>query len=256
MIVEEFKKLLNSNNAIRITYNLIIFADYELYNFTSKKGKKYHNLDDLLDDNPDLLELIHNTDDFYKEFDGGRGASAGNKKAFGHAGGGKDNSKILLNAELNLEVAKGNSIDAVLKRFRDKYGKADHEYGISVDANGYVHKHVEGNKHSVSIGGGKGETIIHNHPSGSHFSDTDLISIASGKEKSIIATSSNAKIKGTYTFTKGNHFNSKGFIKAVKNAQVSSNLTYNQGVHKWLKDNAKKYGYTYTKSKDANLKGM
>lgn len=260
MTIQHFQKLLNGNNGVQISINLIVFSNYELYVIDTDKTKKYNSLEELITDNKDVKEIILNTDEFYYSYGGGRGASSGsgeNRKAFGHARGGNGGkNETLLNAELNLGTAGGNSVENVLKRFQDKYGKADREYGIAVDENGYVYKHIKGGKHSVAIDGNKGQTLIHNHPSGSHFSDTDLISISLSKAKSIIATSSNSKIKGTYTFTKGKHFKANEFVKAVKKATVSKNLTYNQGINKWLKENAKKYGYTYTKSRNANLKGM
>lgn len=259
MTIQHFKNLLDNNNGIRISDTLVVFSDYELYSFETDKSKKYKNLDELIADNKIVEEIILNTDEFYYSYGGGRGASSGNgetRKAFGHARGGGGKNETLLNAELNYGTAGGNSVDSVLKRFQDKYGKADREYGIAVDENGYVYQHIKGGKHSVAIHGNKGQTLIHNHPSGSHFSDTDLISISLSKAKTIIATSSNSKIRGTYTFTKGNHFKANEFVKAVKKARVGKNLTYNQGINKWLKDNAKKYGYTYTKSRNANLKGM
>ena len=106
---------------------------------------------------------------------------------FNHARGGKGGAgEKLLNAELNLGSSKGNSIDAVLDRFQNKYGGAKKEYGVAVDENGYVHEHMAGGKSSVQVSGGKGMTIIHNHPSGGNFSDSDLLVVASKKTKGLL----------------------------------------------------------------------
>ena len=166
---------------------------------------------------------------------------------FGSAGGGGGGGKRLFPAELNYGTAGGNSVDDVLGRFRDKYGSADHEYAIAVDRLGYVKQHIEGGRHSVSISGDAGDTIIHNHPSGSNFSSADLNSFASTGIKSVIATSSNDTTKGTYQITKGPKFKAKEFIKGVLEAKWdTSKYDYNSGADWWLKKNQKTYGYTYT----------
>ena len=87
--------------------------------------------------------------------------------------------------------------------------------------------------------------ILHNHPSGGHFSDADLISTSmDARSKGIVATSTKAQ----YTFEKGTHFKANAFVKAVKNA-IMKGTSYDDAVDKWLKGNAKKYGYKYTKQK-------
>ena len=83
--------------------------------------------------------------------------------------------------------------------------------------------------------------IIHNHPGGGNFSDSDLISVASTRERGIVAVSG----KRTYTFTKNKNFNAKGFIKAVKNAKWPTKYSYDKGADWWLKKNASVYGYSY-----------
>lgn len=251
MTREKFELLLKGNNAIRITEKWIVFNDYELYSFDTEISFVNKTLDELLERSiGDITvgELVKNTEEFYQFNNGGRGSKSTSGKmggGFGSAPGPKGLSKPLLPAELNLKQAKGNSVQKVLKRFNEKYGNADHEYAIAVDEQGYAHKHVEGGKHSVGITGDKGQTLIHNHPSGSNFSDADLLNVASTKAKSIIATSSNANTKGIYTFTKTNKFNAKDFIKAVKKAQWPEEYDYNKGADWWLRKNQKKYGYKY-----------
>ena len=252
MRVAHFKKLLGGNNAVRITDDLIIFNDFELYSLETDKSKKYESLEELLADNPDVQEIIEKAAYFSLRFDGGRGSGSGNGKmgrGFNHAhergrrGGGLE----LLNAELNFGTAPGNSIKAVLGRFHDKYGAADHEYGAAVDELGYVHKLREGGRSSVGISGNKGETIIHNHPSGGNFSDTDLITAASTDAKGVIAT--NSKVGTTYHFQKNQNFKAKDFIKAVNNAKWPTKYDYNKGADWWLKKNQRAYGYKYSSKK-------
>lgn len=254
MKAEYFDKLLHGNNGIKISKDLMIFNDYELYNLTTGESKQYSNLDELLKDNEDVAHIIADAKAFYLEYDGGRGAGSGGK---GEMGGGFTNAggsgrkeegygKKLLNAELNYGQSKGNSIESVLGRFQKKYGDAKREYAVAVDENGYVHDHVQGGSVSVPIAGGKGQTIIHNHPSGGNFSKADLVSTASTQEKGIIATSSNTSKKSTYHFEKASHFKPKEFIKAVNKAKWPKEYSYDKGADWWLKNNASKYGYKYT----------
>lgn len=252
MRIAHFQKLLDGNNAVRITDNIIIFNDYELYNLATDESKKYKSLDELLKDNPDVEKTILEAEYFTLEFDGGRGANSTEMGGgFNHARerGRRAKQETLLNAVLNYGTAGGNSIKAVLGRFHDKYGDADREYGAAVDEQGYVHKLNKGGKVSVNISGNEGETVIHNHPSGGNFSDGDLISTASSKAKGIIATSSNTDIKSTYHFQKNQNFKAKEFIKAVRNAKWPANLSYDKGADWWLKKNQRAYGYKYSSSK-------
>lgn len=181
---------------------------------------------------------------------GGRGASSGTVGGgFGNAEGGKNvNIESLYPAELNLGVAKGNSVDSAFNRFKNKYGTANREYGVMLDRDGYALEHNKGEKHAVGFYTDVQDgTFIHNHPSGSNFSDTDLNTFANTKIKTLIATSSNGVTKGDYKITKTNHFDDKGFEKAVKNAKWDeSKYSYNTGADWWLKKNADKYGYKYT----------
>ena len=253
MTTQEFDRLLQANNAIRISKDLIIFKDYELYSFEKDKGIKYKTIDGLCEKNPEVAKIIEETEKFYYEYGGGRGSSSNSSElggGFDHAdlrGRGSSGGEMLQNAELNLDTAKGNSYEDVLKRFQAKYSNADHEYGIEIDEDGFVHQHIEGGKHAVAISAGKNNTIIHNHPSGSNFSDLDLINTASGNAKGIVATSSSKNTRNsTYKFIKNNNFKAKEFIKAIKKAQWPKNLGYNKGADWWLKKNQKTYGYKYS----------
>lgn len=252
MTLEYFSQLLKGNNAIEVKKDLFVFNDFELFNGKTQRSKQYNSLEELLNDNPEVKKIIDETEEFYLEWGGGRGSSSSNAKmggGFGNAGGetNENNRTPLFPAELNLNNKGGTSVQHVLDKFIDKYGNANREYAISVDENGYATQHIKGGKHSVGISGNKGETLIHNHPSGSNFSDADLKNFASTQIKSIVATSSNKDTKGTYQITKGNKFDAKGFIKGISNAKWDTEkYSYNTGADWWLKKNQKKYGYTYT----------
>ena len=248
MKIAHFKKLLRGNNAVRISDDLIVFNDFELYSLDTDKSEYYETLEELLDSNPDVKEIIEKAEYFALRFDGGRGSGSTEMGGgFNHAHGGRnDKGEELLNAVLNYGTAGGNSITAVLGRFRDKYGDAEKEYGAAVDELGYVHKLRSGGKTAVNIGGNLGETVIHNHPGGGNFSDTDLITAATTRAKGVIATGSNIKNPRTYHFQKNQNFKSNAFVKAVRNAKWPKKYTYDQGADWWLKKNQRAYGYKYS----------
>ena len=249
MKIAHFKKLLEGNNAVRINDDLIIFNDFELYNLKDDSSKNYNSLEELLDANPEAKEIIEKAGYFALRFDGGRGSNSTKMGGGFSSAGGRGGFEQIANATLNYGTAPGNSIKAVLGRFRDKYGDADKEYGATVDEQGYVHKLGRGGKTSVSISGNKGETIIHNHPGGGHFSKADLMTTASTDAKGIIATSSKTNKPATYHFQKNQNFKSKEFIKAVNTAEWPANLSYDKGADWWLKKNQRAYGYKYSSSK-------
>lgn len=256
MTIKNFSELLAGNNGVRISKDLVIYNDFELYNYSTEESKNYTNLDELIDDNPDVKAIVEEAEGFYFDWNGGRGASSSGDMGggFGHAGGGggggaATETNKLYNAELNIGNRGGASVDKVIDRFKEKYGNADHEYGAVVTADGYVVQHMSGGKHSVGFfDTEKGGTMIHNHPSGSNFSDTDLHSFANSQLKSIVATSSSKTTKGTYQITKNKNFKAKEFDKAISKAKWPAHMDYNTGASWWLEKNAKTYGYTFKQS--------
>ena len=254
MKISHFAKILAGNNAVKISDKLIIFNDFELYDMEADESKNYNTLDELVEDNQDVKKIIEEAKYFALDWNGGRGASGSQEMGGGFTNspdGGKDRTETILNAELNFDTAKGNSLTAVFNRFRDKYGKADHEYGAAIDDQGFVHYLRDGNKHNVTYETSNlnNRTILHNHPSGSNFSKADLLTTAETKAKGVIATSSNPSIKKTYHFQKNDGFRAKEFIKAVNKAQWPKNLDYDKGADWWLKKNQRAYGYKYSSSK-------
>ena len=120
---------------------------------------------------------------------------------------------------------------------------------------GYVYQYRKGMAHSVThyvpdtkkLGIKGGYTIVHNHPSGSHFSTTDLKSWKDvPSQKRVVAVARGSKT--AYTVTKTPKFNAKGFGKALGKIKLNtkSMTEYNKSMESFLKSNAKKYGYTYS----------
>lgn len=253
MRLAHFAKILAGNNAVKISENLIIFNDFELYDMAEDTSKNYDSLDALVADNGDVKKIIEDAKYFTLEYNGGRGATYSDKEMGGGftSAGGRKNGKqeTIQNATLNYGTAGGNSLTAVLGRFRSKYGNADREFGTAVDEQGFVHNIQKGGKVSVDINGHKGETIIHNHPGGGNFSKGDLLSTAMSKEKGIIATGSNVKNPKTYHLQKNQNFKAKEFIKAVNKAKWPKKYDYDKGADWWLKRNQRTYGYKYSSTK-------
>lgn len=252
MTRETFKEYLANNNALPLNREWLLFTDLELFNLKTRESVQFESIDELFAyeiDGKTIGEMIDGADGFRFYLSGGRGQNYNAEMGggFNHASGGgkkkKGYGEVKFPVEFNgLGTAK--NYQKTLQAFRDKYADAEKEYGITVDDIGYVYNHIAGDATSVPIRGGKGQMVIHNHPSGGNFSDTDLISTASTNELGIVAVG-----KKNYTFIKTNHFKPKEFIKAVKKAQWPTRYSYDEGADWWLRQNAKKYGYKYTAQK-------
>ena len=119
--------------------------------------------------------------------------------------------------ELQAIKEKGKSeLQKAIDKFSERTAGKGREYVITVDDQGFVRQYVTGGSTSVAISAMAGELIVHNHPSGGAFSDSDLLSTAQDRSSGIVATGKN----GSYIFRKGKNFNASGFARAVKNATM------------------------------------
>ena len=255
MRIEHFQYEFNRIDGFYITPELILFRKpLELWNERTNESVKFNTMEQLFAykiSGQSVKDIILSLNKLaIPGYDGGRGASSGQQKTFkfGHASGGgsTDKSQSLLPAYANVRV-KAKTLEGVMQEFRKQHVGSDHEWAYEVDPQGYVHQYIEGNATSVNIHGSgiKDGIILHNHPQGGEpaFSDSDLISASLGREKGIVATSKN----WDYIFQKnGGHFKASEFVKAVKSAKLVG-TDYNDAVDKWLKANATKYGYTYSR---------
>lgn len=64
MNIEPFDKLLNRNNGVPISEDLVIYKNYELYNYKTEESKRYDNIYDLVNDNPHVKKIIEDTENF------------------------------------------------------------------------------------------------------------------------------------------------------------------------------------------------
>lgn len=169
------------------------------------------------------------------------------RSAFDHArgGGGWGATKLDFPSRFNTGD-KAQTEEKMASKFTQMHANSKEEHAITIDERGYVTQYNHGDKTSVGIMGRKGEMVYHNHPGGSDgmghsFSDSDLLLTAKDQSRGIIAVAP----EGTYSFVKGRKFDAAGFYSAVKNAKVPANLDYDAGVAHWMKQNAKKYDFTY-----------
>lgn len=267
MELMRFEVMLSNNNAINLDGENLLFRDYELFNIKTQESKTFDNLEQVYDyklNGKTIREIVQEAKEFTITLDGSRGSSS--QKTNTKMGGGfnhaprnrgrkaEDYGATQFPARLN--STSGNrykSYEATLKQFEKMYKNAEIEYGASIDEQGFATRLIKGGSTSVPISGAKGEMLLHNHPSGGNFSDSDLIAVASGSEKGIVAVGSNVKKdRMRYTFTKNKNFKAKEFIKAVSKAKWPSNLSYDKGADWWLRKNAKTYGYKYSAVKIKN----
>lgn len=198
---------------------------------------------------------------------GGRGASSNIAKGQsifkGQSSRGADKTKVLPNAQANVRI-KVKTEQEALNWFTKQYKNAPIEHGFEIDANGFVNQNLVGNSSSVGLGATnkKAGITIHNHPMSkgqkdySHFSGTDLRTFSANPNERTMYVVSN---KATYKITKDSRWFSKQerkngrlnaeFQKALNNAKSPSATSYDKAVSKFLKDNAKKFHYTYTETK-------
>lgn len=260
LLLSEFKRQLKREyDCFYLTKEYVIFKKPKLTLWNSKTDEewKFKNVDELLkhqiDGVPiaDIIEKLTRSQE--PQFEGGRGSSSGSESTFkfGHAeGDGKDETRPLPPALANVKI-KSKNFESALQEFRAKHVRSNHEWAYEVDSNGYVHQYVEGNRTSVNISGrakvpkSERTMIIHNHPGGGAFSDSDLLHTAAvARERGIIASGK----KYDYVFEKGDKFKAQSFTRAVKKAEMQGK-NYDDAVDKWLRKNQTKYGYKYTRIK-------
>ena len=265
MRIDYFRYLFNRElDIFHLKENIMLYKKpFCIYNKETGEDVTFKTLDEALEykiGEETVKQIIEQMDKPYMPtLNGGRGSSSGsgdNKEfKFGHASGGGGGSggekEDLLPAVANTRI-KSKTPEGALAEFKRNHLLADREFSYSVDENGYVTGYKQGSATSVTVPShgrqarGRMNTIIHNHPNGSAFSDTDLHTWSSDRRaKSIIASGK----KYDYKVTKGTHFNAQGMSKAVRTAKMRGK-DYDDAVDKWLKKNQKKFGYTYSRTKN------
>lgn len=251
MTKEQFKKLFSDEvdaNGFYLVPEEEIFCfrkPLQIWESKTDKTIEFESLDDLLNfeyNGTPVSDIIEKMQDLSISLNGSVGSGNNKTFKFNHASGdGEDKTKDLFPAYANVRI-KSKTLEGAMKEFHERFKNENKEWAYEVDSQGYVHQYKEGNASSVSISGrNKDNMILHNHPSGGAFSDSDLISASLGNERGIVASGKN----GDYIFQKnGGHFKATEFVKAVKNAKMQGK-SYDDAVDKWLTANQKKYGYRY-----------
>lgn len=158
-----------------------------------------------------------------------------------------------LPARMN-KLYNGNrmSVQHTMETFEKEHANSTSEHLIALDDDGFVSTYQHGGKHSVgfTLNQVEGKHIVHNHPSGSHFSHTDLENLSTTGMKGVTATS---KSGYRYTATKTQKFNGTEWQKALSQAKTGKEIKtmddYNNALHNWMSRNALKYGVEYTRTK-------
>ena len=190
---------------------------------------------------------------------GGRGAfSQSNKERYfgarnGAAGGGTPSTKIPSSQFQHMVNGKA-SPGTTAKHVEGIITKNAYETGVIIDSNGFVVAAYKGGKRSVGFSDGKsnddyskikGNTMTHNHPSGTAaFSAADIGVTAEYGGKAVrAATRSN----GTAVLEAKNHNSdmkglARAYAKKYNAAGTKNGFSTSKEANAWLKRNAPKYG--------------
>ena len=245
MTNEQFRRLYKYVNAI-YSGDYIIFKvskrRWELYNINTEETTVFKSFDELAA-NETAAKIIASYVEEEITLDMPKGDRSGATDTFGDGGGGngKDETENDFPSRVNTDKQKSTE-DKTLLQFRNMYANADKEHAFAVDEQGYITVYKHGNSTSVSWNPSemRGRMIYHNHPNDTAFSKADMITPASTGARGIVASGKT----GDYIFRKTQKFDAVGFQKAVASAKTTAK-DYSTGVDRWLKRNAKKYGYTY-----------
>lgn len=253
MTTNEFYRQLKHNlNFVTFGDEFIIYRKhkgpkktFEFYNIFTRESV-YLPWDELLKyefKGKTVESYIEDLKDLNIKFEGGNGQSSERHNVFGGSAPDDTVNTPDFPARMN-KLYNGNNMsqEHTLETFREKHAAAKFESAIIMDDNGFVSVYEHGGKHSVGIdpAKAKGKHVIHNHPSGSHFSAPDVQNFASTEVKAVTATGT----KATYTITKTAKFDANGFSKAIATAKTTSK-DYDKGVHDFLSKASKKYGFIY-----------
>lgn len=167
-------------------------------------------------------------------------------------------------ARMNVQMKNGKmSQDIVLQNFRKTFtldsSKGQTEHLIAVDNDGFTYALNHGGSSAVGYKQNEvnGKLVIHNHPNDTIFSRQDLRNVSG--TQGIVASGKS----GDHIFKLTKNFDNDGFQKALTRSPLSNSTSakagetsteqvmarYNAESSKWLKRNAKKYGFTYTYNK-------
>ena len=244
MTVEQFRRLYKYVNAV-YSGDYIIFKvskhRWELYHIPTEETSVFKTFDELAK-NGVVARIIDTYTERELKLDMPKPPRSTQRDTFSDSDDlGNDETTNDFPSRVNIDKAKSTE-DKTLQQFRRMYANADEEHGFAVDEQGYITVYKHGNASSVSWTPGElaGKLVYHNHPSGSAFSKADMLTTAQTRARGIVASGRN----GDYIFVKTQKFDAIGFQKALSGAKTAAK-NYDEGVDRWLRRNAKKYGYKY-----------
>lgn len=272
MEIVDFKNVFKKQIGVMLNDDYMLLENNELINVNDGTSKVFNSLDEVLDekiDDKSIREIIEEADNFDMTLNGGRGAPSkkgaklftgvgkkGRKKITGFSSGNGNSFPAYLNVKTGQRF---KSQDKSIKEFAKMTDKELREYSASLDEMGYATKYNKGESGSTAFLPIINGMVIHNHPvydkkghvvAWNSFSGQDLRVIANDRRTRGIVATANGN-KSIYTFKKTKNFKPVEFIKGLGQARMNS-ANYDKEVDSWLRRNAKKYGYTYSRRKYAN----
>ena len=249
MLRNDFRTELEKVNGYQVGDVVVWSNNNHVYNLKTDESSIYNTFEEMMEHKcgeKTLGELVDEMESMEIKLNGGSGKEYGDSLFKENKGPkGKDETRYDLPARMN-RMYDGNkqSFEKSLKNFQDAHINSKIEHAVMLDDRGFVTIYKHGNSGSVSWYASelKG-MVIHNHPSDGwgNFSKADMITTATTKATGIVATGG----KGTFILKKTAKADNEGFVKAINNAR-STDTNYDRAVDRWLKKNAKKYGYEYS----------
>lgn len=241
MTTKQFRQLYKYVNAI-YSGDYIVFKvskhRWELYHIPTEETQIYKTFDELAK-NEVVAKIIETYVERGLKLDMPKGSREGQRDTFGDAEElGTDETVNDFPSRVNVDKEKSTE-EKTLQQFRKMYANAEKEHGFAVDEQGYITTYKHGNRSSVSWTPEelKDRLIYHNHPSGGAFSKADMSTTAQTGARGIVASGR----YGDYIFIKTQKFDAVGFQKALASAKT----TAKDYIDRWLRRNAKKYGFKY-----------
>lgn len=189
---------------------------------------------------------------------GGRGAwsataSLESQRLSKSLGGQGKPSEKLHNSIFQHMEGNRTSTQATAREVERKIAQNSYETGVIIDRDGFVIAAYKGDARSVGFSDGKGNddyhlisgnTMTHNHPSGSAaFSDADMRIAAFYGARELRATTKN---NGTAILTADTHHADwRALNDAYQAAYATSAMSTVRDAQTWLFQNAGNYGFTF-----------
>ena len=68
MTIQEADKIMKKGNSLCFNEEVVLFDNYELFNYKTRESKQYNNIEEVVENNPDIKEMILETKAFLLRF--------------------------------------------------------------------------------------------------------------------------------------------------------------------------------------------